>query len=292
MRVVMFVSGGNLAALPLQAMAGAHDICAVVRPARPRLRKWRRTLHELVGRRQTDPVAVWLRTSGIPTLYARSGRDERVAETLRKCAPDLICISTFPYLLHESLLNAGRLGAINVHPSLLPRHRGPAPLLWTYHANDRQTGVTIHRACARADAGPMVAQRRIPLERGYPIIRLHRALSELAGGLVVEAVEALPAGESLVEQDEDAATAAPRVRAGQSMVDFDTWDVERVWHFLHGVNPRFIEPLTCAGRSVRYRTVESYTRHEARDAPGTVERIDRDRFVVHCHGGSVELKTR
>lgn len=292
MRVVMFVSGGNLAAFPLQAMAQAHDVCAVVRPARSWVKRWGRRAYEMVGVRPRDPAAAWLRSSGTPVLYARSGRDEQVAEALRRYAPDLICISTFPFLLRDSLLHAGRLDAINVHPSLLPRHRGPAPLFWTYHANDQHTGVTIHLARHQADAGPILAQERIVVERGHPIDRLHTALSQAAGRLVVQAVDALADGSAhFTEQDEASATQAPRVQAGQRMVDFDTWDVERVWHFLHGLVPRFVEPLSCVGRPVRYHRIGLFTRQEEPGVPGAVTRIEGNRFALHCRGGSVELVT-
>ena len=106
-----------------------------------------------------------------------------------------------------------------MHPSLLPRHRGPLPLFWTYHADDRVTGVTIHHVNQSFDAGDVILQDSFPLPRGYPAAKLNEDVAHRGASLLRSAVEALAGGRAArVAQDERAATYAPRVRPGTSMV--------------------------------------------------------------------------
>ena len=70
----------------------------------------------------------------------------------------------FPWKLPQEALDVARLGSVNEHPALLPRHRGPIPLAWALRDNDGQFGVTWHRMDAELDTGPILAQTTIPIE--------------------------------------------------------------------------------------------------------------------------------
>jgi len=285
------MAGGALGLRPLQRLADAHDVALVVRPGGggSALRRAARGVRDLLRPRAPDETAAWLDERRIPAMLV--GRDEtaRLTRELVRTRVDLLCIATFPWLLPDAVTASARLGAINLHASLLPRHRGPNPWLWTYHTQDRHAGVTVHRAVARADAGPVYGQAAHPLPRGYPVAALHAELAELGAGLLADVVEHLAAGTAIaVPQDEAAATRAPRVAPGTSLVRYDTWDVEEVWHFLAGMAGQFTEPLHSGdGAPVAYAVVPSYERGTAL-APGTVERADGG-WVLHCRGGAVRL---
>jgi methionyl-tRNA formyltransferase len=190
------------------------------------------------------------------------------------------------------VLAAATLGGVNVHTSLLPRHRGPLPLFWIYHGNDREAGVTVHRMIDDYDAGEIITQHAFSLERGYPVDALHQRHVEVAPGVLRAAVRALADGTARPRpQDESLATAAPFVRPGDRMVNFDAWDVERVWHFLAGLFPRFIEPLADAeGRPLTYGGVTGFEPGEPRSRPGTATRTASDRLALHCRDGVVFLR--
>jgi methionyl-tRNA formyltransferase len=206
-----------------------------------------------------------------------------LAATIRELRPDLLCIVGFPWIVPDTILEIPRVGAVNVHPALLPRHRGPLPLFWTYHSDDRQTGVTIHRAIAKPDAGDIFAQRRFELERGLPVERLARRLEEEGARLLCRVADDIAGGSLIANpQNEGMATFAPRPAKGQKMIDFATWPAERVWHFLHGLVPFYVEPI-----GVKYRAVGGY-RTEILGEPGTTARA-RNGWMLHCLDGSVEL---
>jgi methionyl-tRNA formyltransferase len=182
------------------------------------------------------------------------------------------------------------MGAVNLHPSLLPRHRGPLPLFWTYHANDPVAGATVHYASEKFDAGDIIVQQNVPLPRGYPVDKLDADVAHCGAILLRSAVELLARGRApRTPQDEATATYAPRVQAGIPMVDFADWDVERVWHFLAGLCPRHCEPLIDRdGRPIAYRLVAGFERGATR-APGRIEAVD-DGWKLDCQGGTVLLR--
>jgi methionyl-tRNA formyltransferase len=239
-RVVFFAAGGPFAVTALQAVAAEHDIAGVVRP-RDTLPAWKRPARGVARwarLRHRDDVGEWTRSRRIVAVEA--GREDMGALVgwLDRIAPDLVCIATFPCLLPDAVLTVPRYGVLNLHPSLLPRHRGPNPLFWTYYCDDAHGGVTVHMATRWADAGPMLGQEAIAIPRGWPSSELYLAASRSGAALLRDAMNQLERGTARPrEQDDRLGTRAPRVRSGTPMVRFAEWDVERVWHFLAGLHP-------------------------------------------------------
>ena len=176
-----------------------------------------------------------------------------------------------------------------MHPSLLPRHRGPLPLFWTYYHDDRLTGLTVHYATNRFDAGAILAQDLFALARGYSFECLNHDLAARSGTLVIRAISELQSGGVIgVPQIEAEATRAPLIKPGTAMVRFDEWDVERVWHFLAGLAPRFREPLRDnTGLVVPYSSVPVFERGQS----GKVGSVSRhlDHWKLNCRDGTVTL---
>jgi methionyl-tRNA formyltransferase len=294
MRVVFFGSAGGMTVLPLQAVSERHDVLAVVR-ASPRSRP----LWPLLGRvaqalglRRSDPLSAWAHRRRVPCLFARGGADAALAGRLRELRPDLFCVSAFRYLLQHDLLGIPGRGSLNLHASLLPRHRGPVPWFWVYHRDDRETGVTVHWMDERADAGAIVAQERFPLSRGMRVDRLAVESARLGARLLAGVLERVDAGATPgVPQEEARVTLAPIVKRGARMVDFAEWGAERVWHFLAGLAPRFREPLfDRGGRPVAYADVLGFElAANAGEPAGVVSRQVRG-LALQCRDGCVWLE--
>jgi methionyl-tRNA formyltransferase len=291
LRVAFFGSTTRFSQLSFEQLAPTQEIVAVVIP-RPAKSALRLALRQFAGLRSLSPLEKVARDHGIPVLTASDDLSGSIGERLSALRPDLICIAIFPRLLPRNLVGVASLGAINVHPSLLPRHRGPLPLFWIYHSDDRYAGVTVHHASERFDAGDIVLQQRFGLPRGYPAADLNRDVADRAAPLLLAAVEQLGTGRAPRQsQDESAATYAPLLRPGAAMVAFDEWDVERVWHFLAGLCPRYREPLVDeSGHGVSYGRVIDYRREKARGTPGSVVQT-ADGWTLHCRDGIVRLGT-
>ncbi len=294
MRIAVFTSGGTFGCRAVEALAAENDIVALVRPiSQPSLpRRWLGRVVRALGAKPPDPVDAWARRTGTPVLPAWRGRAEKLTAALVQRKPDLVCIAGFPWLLQPDLLALPRRGAVNLHPSLLPRHRGPNPWFWTYYHDDRETGVSVHAVTARADAGPLLDQERFILPRGLPVTSLYDETGRRGAELLRHVVTAIARGDdSRTPQDERLATRAPRVAPGTPMIPFAAWEVERVWHVLAGLWPKFLEPFVCGGRPVAYEGVGGFDRDREVEAPGTVTRASQG-WDVHCRGGVVRLLER
>src|SRR2546429_4546079 len=122
-------------------------------------------------------------------------------------------VDAYGQILPASRLDAPRLGTLNVHASLLPRHRGPAPVEWSILSGDTETGVTIIQMDAGVDTGPILAQERVPIAADEAAPRLEGRLGTVGGPLLVRTLEYLVAGR-VQPLPQPAAGAAQRPRLG------------------------------------------------------------------------------
>jgi methionyl-tRNA formyltransferase len=169
-----------------------------------------------------------------PRFAIRSLQDRVVRETLAATRPDLIVVACFPWLLRPDVVSAASIAAINVHPSLLPRWRGPDPLFWTFHAGDTTSGVTIHHLEHEFDTGPIVAQRAIAIEAGESLAELDRRLATIGGELLIELIRSLPAFPDAHRQVSDRATSAPIPDEPARTIE-TSWTTDRARRFIAGV---------------------------------------------------------
>lgn len=141
----------------------------------------------------------------------------------------------YPWKLPDAILHAAPLGAINVHPSILPAHRGPDPVFWTLHAGDRVSGATIHRMTATFDHGPILAQRVIGLPNRIRYRDLEEQTLIVGSDLLVDVLARLRNGESVAEEP-SAALQTLESLPGEDAYRLDTtWSAERAFRFVYGV---------------------------------------------------------
>lgn len=285
--IAFFGGLGQFSAAHLAALARVHHVVGVFSGLQ------RRGARALAGRLlravrlRPDPCGAVARRHKIPRWYVERDAAEasRLVASLR---PDVICVAGYPWLLPPDIWQRPRLGTLNSHPSLLPRHRGILPLFWIYYHDDHETGVTVHRVNERSDAGEIVRQERFPLERAFPVDCLNLLNANRGSQQLLLALDDVSGGRPGVPQDETQATRAPFVDAAAPMADF-TWDVERVWHFLGGLFPRYVEPLRdLDSRPVMYGRVLGYERGGQQHPAGTVSRASVG-WHLHCNGGVVHL---
>lgn len=284
--MALFGTGSPLSNAVFDALAGRARLAAVVVPGIPaslapgavRARLARRGLVRRARRAR------------VPLLYSCARTTPALEAELRRLAPDLICVASFPRLLPPGLLCVGRLGAVGLHPSLLPRHRGPAPLFWTYFADDRETGVTLHRLDAGEDTGEILAQETLPLPRGQSVEELYATLARRGAALLLDALADIEAGRAQGRpQAEQQATREGLPRPGTWRIGFDSWGAERVWHFLSGLGRRHGALLRdAAGRAVAHGRARGFVLARHALQPGSLERR-RGGWRVACRDGFVDV---
>lgn len=297
-RVIFFGRRCALSAYPLAAQLDRGvDVAAVVLSARPvpgraspPIRRIKRAgagqvlpMGTGVARPDIDRLTSQAR---IPLFVVSDLRHPETLTTLGALAPDLLVVSCFAHRLPAELLALASGGGLNLHPSLLPRHRGPDPLFWAYRKGERETGVTVHRITARLDAGEIVAQEPIAIPLGLPGDTLERTCAEVGGQLLADAVRHYQSGELVVRpQDETAATYETWPTAADLAISPD-WTVELAYHFVRGVIPLGYEPIVEVDGT-------RFTVRAAPHAPGTgpgrqTTRLRLSDGVLHVVLGSDE----
>jgi methionyl-tRNA formyltransferase len=182
-----------------------RPVLVVTRPDRPRGR----------GRRlAAPPVADAARELGIELLQPGTVNADDARAAIAAAEPGAVLICAFGALIKEPLLSAHAM--LNVHPSLLPRWRGAAPVERAIEAGDPVTGVSIMRPTEEMDAGPVCLQREEPVGPGDDYGTLAPRLAELGGELLVEALDT---GPPFAEQPEDGVTIAPKIEADDRRLD-------------------------------------------------------------------------
>jgi methionyl-tRNA formyltransferase len=129
-------------------------------------------------------------------------RRSTVAPLLASVDPDLVVCMGFPWKVPPEALAVPRLGWLNGHPSLLPRHRGPLPVAWAIRDGDDEIGITFHRMDAELDTGPILAQRRYPLGQLEPPDVFYPRFGPTVADTLADALERLAAGDEGTPQPE------------------------------------------------------------------------------------------
>jgi methionyl-tRNA formyltransferase len=184
----------------------------VTRPDRPR------------GRRlamEPSEVGMAAARRSIPTLKPAKIRTAEFARELKTFEPDLLVVAAYGRILPQALLEVPKIAPINVHASILPRHRGAAPIEAAILAGDAETGVTIMRIVEQMDAGPTYLQRTIRIAPDDTQGTLKEKLAELGASALLEAIELAIRG-ALVEtaQDETLATHTSIVKKQDAVIDW------------------------------------------------------------------------
>lgn len=154
-----------------------------------------------------SPVAAWAREHGLRVETPRRLRSDEARATIAAYKPDGLLLAAYGQLVPDAILGTATRPPLNVHPSLLPRHRGAAPVASTILAGDEETGVTLMIMTPELDAGPILEQWPVPLSGRETSPELELRLAELAAEVVPDRLRTWPANASqAVAQDEGAAT--------------------------------------------------------------------------------------
>jgi len=148
-------------------------------------------------------------------------KGEEVAAALAGCAADVAVVVAYGKLIPAALLEIPRYGFVNLHPSLLPRHRGPSPIQWALVCGDRVTGVTTMQLDEGMDTGPILLQERVEIDDRETAELLAPRLAEIGAGLVVRTLDELEAGTVAPRpQPNDGVNTSPMLRRNFAKVDW------------------------------------------------------------------------
>jgi methionyl-tRNA formyltransferase len=230
MRIV-FMGSGDLACPSLEALAasGKDEVVTVVtQPDRPK------------GRRRhvaSCPVKAFAEAKGLPVMTPEKVGSPAAVKEMTKLAPDLIAVAAYGQYIPSSILKIPASGAINVHPSLLPKYRGAAPVQWAIANGENETGVTIMFVAKEMDAGDIILQEAMGIGPDDTAASLGPRLAKLGADLLVRAVDLFRAGEvARKAQDGSQATLAPKLKKEDGRIDW-TLEAKAIRNRIRGFQP-------------------------------------------------------
>ncbi|MCA2500591.1 methionyl-tRNA formyltransferase [Staphylococcus xylosus] len=229
MSKIIFMGTPDFSTKVLEMLIAEHNVIAVVtQPDRP------------VGRKRTltpPPVKEVATKHGLPVYQPEKLAQSEDLEKLIALDADLIVTAAFGQILPESLLNAPKLGAINVHASLLPKYRGGAPIHQAIIDGQKETGISIMYMVKKLDAGDIISQRAIAITEQDDVGSMHDKLSCLGADLLKETLPSIINGTNQrIEQNEDEATFASNISRDQEKIDWSQ-SAESIYNHIRGLSP-------------------------------------------------------
>ena len=284
MRLV-FLGTAEFAVPSLRRSAAEHDVLAVVtQPDKPGSR----------GRPAPRPIADAAHELGIPVVSPRRVRAPEAVSEIAALGPDALVVAAYGQILPQSLLDVPRLGAVNVHASLLPRWRGASPVAHAILAGDAETGVSIMQMDAGLDTGAVYLQRAVPIARDATTPALTRALADVGASMLGEVLRQLERGEArAVPQPADGVTLAPRLSRQDGEVRWNELSADEVDRRVRSLQPWPGVTASLDGAPVRVLAGHPDTaddEHAAGAHPGSIIALAGESAVIATREGAYRIE--
>ncbi len=274
----------------LHRMPGVEVVSAVTPPDRPRGR----------GRQpDSPPVKVAAEGLGIPVLQPNNLRGESIQAVLSELSPDVIVVAAYGRFLPTAVLELASHGCLNLHPSLLPRHRGPSPVATAILEGDETTGVSLMLLDEGMDTGPVIAATAVPMTGRETAGELTDTLFDLGGALLQENLAPWVEGRlRATPQDEARATVTRKLERADGLVDWSQ-PAEAIARACRAFDPWPGLYTQWQGKTLKLMHLSVHPEYQAGSvAPGTIVSMGSDRSLYVGAGegmlvlNSVQLEGR
>lgn len=283
---VLFAGTGDIGIPTLRYLKAHHELVGVLtQPDRPAGRH--RELKAPAIKEELCCLA-----PEVPMLQPESPRLPEVISWVRQLAPEVMVTMAYGRILPKELLEAPSLACLNIHASLLPRHRGASPIQAVIASGDTTSGVTIMHMAEGLDTGDMVLEKRIPLARRETAGSLSEKLADLAPLALSEAMDLLSCGNApRFEQDHAQATVTGKIGREESLIDWSE-PAAVLERKIRSLLPRpaavaFLE--AASGELISLKIHSAIIARKATGKPGSILRIDRRGVLVACGEGGLLL---
>jgi len=228
---IVFMGAAELSCASLQALIASPDfqvLAVVTQPDRPKGRDLKL---------QPTPVKELALRENLVVLQPEKARSESFLGEIRALAPDLIAVAAYGQILPKSILDLPRFGCLNVHTSLLPKYRGPAPIQWAILNGDTETGVTIMKIDVTLDTGDILAQDRTPIAPEDNSATLHDRLARMGAELLVRKIPEYTTGKLTPRpQPTEGVSYARKITKQDGRIDWHQ-PARAIWSQIRGLVP-------------------------------------------------------
>ena len=285
---ILFAGTGDIGIPTLRYLSERHDLVGVLtQPDRPAGR--RREMKAPAIKEELLKLA-----PGIPLFQPESPREPAAIAWVRSLAPEVMVTMAYGRILPVALLDAPSLACLNIHASLLPRHRGASPIQAAIASGDPESGVTIMHMAEGLDTGDVILEHRIPLRRRETAGSLSDRLATLAPVALDEALRLLAGGKApRALQDYTRATVTGKITRAETVIDWSLPAIE-LERKIRSLQPR---PGAAAllpsadGKDLPVKIHSAIVVRSAGGTPGTVLRSDARGVLVACGKGGLLLGT-
>ncbi len=279
---ILFMGTPNFAlpALEYLYLRNYPVIGVVTQPDRPR------------GRGQkpvAPPLKLLAQKLSLPVFQPEKIKAPEFLENFLNLKPEMVVVAAFGQILPEVIINFPPQHCLNIHPSLLPKYRGAAPINWAIIRGETKTGITIMLMDKGMDSGDILLQQETPIKTGETYGELHDRLAVQGAELLIAAIERMSAGEALRKsQDESKVTFAPRLTKEIGLINWKSSAVDIV-NLIRGLSPTPTAYTLLSGQILKIYTAEAGTGIKAA-LPGVITADKTGVLCVAAADGCVFLK--
>lgn len=173
----------------------------------------------------------------VPYYFMENGCDNALQTWIEDLKPDVIVVYLMSELLKENIFTIPTYGTINLHPSFLPKYRGPNPWFWSYYNMDKRGGVTLHFINPKEDLGDIIYQEEYDIPLGIESPKMQDlAIGEIGVKLILKALKNVKDLPRLTQEKESPTKRARNIKRKEHLeiVQWEEWPIERIWHLLRG----------------------------------------------------------
>ncbi len=195
-------------------------------------------------------------------------------EEIKALKPDLVCVVSYGVILPKSFLKIPPLGCVNVHPSMLPKYRGSAPIQWAILNGDKTTGVTIMYLNEQMDAGDIISQQEVEIGEDETTGELWNRLSTIGSDLLLESVKEIENGTVTRTHQPEEFTIAPMLDKEISKIDWKEKESYQIKNLVRGLNPIMGTYSFLNGKKVKFWRVQNLSKEEFNNISQGIEHLE------------------
>jgi methionyl-tRNA formyltransferase len=235
------------------------------------------------------PVKVLAQKFGLPVYQPEKVRDSSFLDTFQKLNPEMVVVVAFGQILPKEMISYPPMHCLNIHPSLLPKYRGAAPINWSIIRGDTKTGVTIMLMDEGMDSGDILMQEKTDIGAAETYGELHDRLAQLGATLLIKTIEKKVA-RTIQRQTQDASvvTFAPRLKKETGKIDWNN-KVSDIVNLIRGLSPTPAAYTQLDRQVLRIFAAETY-QNKLSETPGTIGSASAAGIPVAASDGYVILK--